>query len=364
MSSAPYTCKWGILATGGIAEKFVGDLLVDPTTRKVSDVAHRVVAAASSSSKERAQEFLSKLQCDPSTKAYGSYEELVQDPDVDIIYVATPHPFHYSNVLLCLENGKNVCCEKPFTINSKQAEHLIRVAKERDLFVMEAMWTRFMPAVQEILRLVHEEKILGNVTRVFSDLSQTFDLDPKSRIYDPKLGGGALLDVGVYPLTWQLLTLYQHPANARTKPQINATLTRSQLTGVDESVVIVGDYSKVGAVGIASSALKAKTSASYAVLIQGDKGDIRVPPMTMNPQRFYIELHGQSPEEKSFPHPGGGSGFFYEADAAARCLRDGKKETQECSHEDTLFVMRLLDEIRAKGGFQYPEEVEAVRQDA
>lgn len=332
----------------------------------MNDVSHRIAAVASSSSQQRAQEFVEKTGCNPDqTRAYGSYEELVKDPEVQIIYVATPHPFHYSNVLLCLENGKNVCCEKPFTINAKQAAHLIKVARDRNLFLMEAMWTRFMPSVKEILRLIHDEKILGNVTRVFSDLSQNFDLDPKSRIYDPNLGGGALLDVGVYPLTWQLLTLYQHPTNARSKPDFTASFTRSELTGVDDSVVIVGNYPKVGATGIASTTLKAKTSSSYAVLIQGEKGDIRIPPMTMNPSRFFIELHGEGSREVSMPHPGGGLGFFYEADAAARCLRDGKKETEECSLEkDTLFVMQLLDDLRLKAGFKYPDAAEAVRSDA
>lgn len=208
-----YNCKWGILATGGIAEKFAKDLLLDPSTRQVSDVKHSVVAAASSTSADRAQEFLKQIgHPNPSeAKAYGSYEELVKDADIEIIYIATPHSHHYENTLLALEHGKHVCCEKPFTINAKQTEHLIKVAKSKNLFLMEAVWIRFFPIVLEIQQLIHKERVLGKVHRVFSDLSMTFTPDPKHRLFNPDLGGGALLDLGIYPLTWQMITLFQDP---------------------------------------------------------------------------------------------------------------------------------------------------------
>lgn len=168
-----------------IAEQFVKDLLADPKERGVTDLKHQVVAVSSSTSTKKAEDFRSKTGCPSSVKAYGSYEDLVKDKDVDIIYIATPHTFHYENALLCLENGKAVCCEKPFTINAKQTQHLIKVAREKNLLLMEAMWTRFIPSVLEIQRLIHEEKILGKVTRVFSDLSVAFKKDPNHRIYAP-----------------------------------------------------------------------------------------------------------------------------------------------------------------------------------
>ena len=156
--SSPYVCKWGILATGWIAEMFAKDLLIDPSTRSVSDVEHRVVAVASSTSAARASEFLTKIGVSAdSAKAYGSYEELVADADVDIIYVATPHSHHYANTLLALRAGKHVCCEKPFTINAAQTEHLVRVAREQKRFLMEAVWIRFFPIVKEIQRLIHDD---------------------------------------------------------------------------------------------------------------------------------------------------------------------------------------------------------------
>lgn len=228
------------------------------------------------------------------------------------------------------------------------------------LFLMEAVWTRFIPAVLEIQRLIHDEKILGRVTRVFSDLSFPFDKDPKHRAFAPELGGGALLDIGIYALTWQMVTLYQHPENERALPEITSTFLKTPLTGVDNSTVIIGNYEKLGAQGIATCSMDAKTHSSYAVLIQGEKGDIRVPPLTMNPSRFFIELKGQDPREVELPIPG--HGMFYEADAAARALRDGKKETDLCRlDEHTLVVMKIMDEVRRRGNFRYPEEHERVR---
>lgn len=359
--TSPYICKWGILATGGIAVNFVEDLLLDSSKRNASDVQHVVAAIASSSSLEKADDFKAKTGCPSSTKTYSSYEDMVKDKDVHIVYVATPHVYHYENTLLCLENGKGVLCEKPFTINAAQLKHLITEARKRNLFLSEAMWTRHIPAVREVQRLIHEEKVLGRITRVFSDLSVPFALDPKHRIYNPDLGGGALLDVGIYALTWQLLTLYQHPENARAHPEFTSTFTKSPLTGVDDSTVVIGNYPRLGAQGIATTSLHAKTSSVYSVLIQGEKGDIRVPPMPMNPERFFLDLKGQESKEIEISM-NGSNGMGFEADAAARCLRDGKKETELCTLEgDSLVVMKIMDEVRQKGDFRYPEKWEAAR---
>lgn len=134
-----YTLKWGILATGGIAESFARDLTVDPTTRDRSDISHKIVAAASSSSADRAKDFLKTVNAGEDAKAYGSYKELVADKNVDIIYVATPHSHHYQNCMLCLDAGKNVLCEKALTVNAPQTEKLIQKAREKNLFFMEAV---------------------------------------------------------------------------------------------------------------------------------------------------------------------------------------------------------------------------------
>ena len=142
--STKYTLKWGILATGGIAETFSRDLTADPATRDRTDISHKIVAAASSSSADRAKEFLKKVGAPADAKGYGSYKELVADKDVDIVYVATPHSHHYQNAMLCLEAGKNVLCEKALTVNAAQAEKLIEKAKEKNLFFMEAVSERLV----------------------------------------------------------------------------------------------------------------------------------------------------------------------------------------------------------------------------
>ena len=176
---------------------FTKDLLIDPSTRDASDVAHEVVAAASSTSTSRAEQFLKNCGCSSSAKAYGSYKELVADPNVDIVYVATPHSHHYQNARLCLEAGKHVLCEKAFTANAAQAKILVELAKKKNLFLMEAIWTRYFPLAKEVRAMVQEGKI-GEVKRVFADLSFSNDVErefgTESRMVKLDLAGGALLD--------------------------------------------------------------------------------------------------------------------------------------------------------------------------
>ncbi|KAN0064236.1 hypothetical protein ACQY0O_003403 [Thecaphora frezii] len=366
--SSPYTCKWGILATGGIAASFTKDLLIDPASRQVSDVRHEVVAAASSSSADRARQFIQEIGADAAKcKAYGSYEELVKDPNVDIIYVATPHSHHYENTLLCLQNGKNVCCEKPFTINAKQTAHLAKVARERKLFLMEAVWIRFFPVVLEIQKLLHQDRVLGKIHRVYSDLSIEFKPDPKHRLYNPELGGGALLDLGIYSLTWQMLTLYQHPDNRRARPRVHGNLVKTPLTGVDEHTTMALSFDSLGSQGIATTSMSTESSPHYVVLVQGEKGELSVPFPTYRPESYTLRLKdGQGklgePQTKTFPIPG--HGMFWEADACARALRDGKTEAERCPLDESILTMTIMDEVRHANDFTYPDSIERVRSDA
>lgn len=248
--AAPYTAKWGIMATGGIAEKFVGDLLLDPAGRDVNDVRHDVVAVASSTSADRASAFIKKLGCKADTKAYGSYEELVKDANVDIIYVASPHSEHYANTLLALEHGKAVCCEKPFTINAAQTKHLAKVAREKNVFLMEAVWIRFFPLVIALKKLLHQDRILGKIHRVHADFAMHFDEDPKHRLFNPDLGGGALLDLGIYPLTWIMILLFEDPDNQGTVPTFTSQMLKTPLTGVDAHTTAAFAFEKTRAMGV------------------------------------------------------------------------------------------------------------------
>ncbi|KAL8950167.1 MAG: hypothetical protein Q9222_003795, partial [Ikaeria aurantiellina] len=195
--SSPYTVRWGIMATGMIADLFVKDLILDPSTRDVSDVKHEVKAVASSSSIDRAKKFLQECKVPEGAAAYGSYDELVKDKNVDIIYVATPHSHHYQNVMLCFEHGKHVLCEKAFTVNAAQTKKLVEVAKAKNLFLMEAVWTRFFPLSIQIRKFI-EDGNLGAVHRVIADTSFGDDIEKKygtsHRMVNMELAGGCLLD--------------------------------------------------------------------------------------------------------------------------------------------------------------------------
>ncbi|SOV04009.1 related to dimeric dihydrodiol dehydrogenase [Ustilago sp. UG-2017a] len=367
MSTTPYELKWGILATGGIADKFARDLLIDPSTRDVSDVKHKVVAAASSTSAKRAADFISSIGAE-GAQGYGSYQELVKDPEVQIIYVATPHSHHYENTLLALNAGKHVCCEKPFTINAAQTKHLIKVAREKKLFLMEAVWIRFFPITLEIQRLIHQERRLGPIRRVFSDFGMQFKPDPKHRLFNPELGGGALLDLGIYALTWQMLTLFADPDNHKTAPEVTGSIVKSKLTGVDASTTMVFNFPTISAQGIATTNMTIRSSEKYVVLIQGEKADMTIPWAPYRPESFTIHqkdsegVYTGKKEDNKFDIPG--HGMFWEADACARAIRDGKMEEEKCSWAESTLTMEIMDKVRYGGGVRYPNHIEAVHPDA
>lgn len=365
-NQSSYTARWGIMATGGIASKFVQDLLIDPLTRKVDDVKHEIVAVASSTSVERAKEFIQTNKCPSQTKPFGSYEEMVKDSNVEIVYIASPHTQHYQNTLLALQSGKSVCCEKPFTINAAQTKHLTEIAKEKNLFLMEAVWTRFFPVTLALQKLIHQEKILGNLIRVQSDLSTSFPFDAKHRLYNPELGGGALLDLGLYPATWLMMTLFSDPTNEKTLPSsISSSILKVPQTGVDANTVATLVFDKIRAIGTLSCSLEVKGHyEDYHTIIQGSKGTITVQGQPYRPEGFTIFLNDKdgnpgSPQRHSFDIPG--QGMFWEADACARNLRDGKIQEDHCTWNDSIATMTVLDTIRKQNNFSYAPDLEATQ---
>lgn len=193
---------------------------MDPKTRGVDRITHRIVAAASSSSVSKAQSFLDQV-CATGARAYGSYSELTTDPTIDIVYVATPHSYHYQNVRECLEAGMNVLCEKPITINAAQLKILISIAKNNNCFLMEAVWTRYLPISTYIYDTISSGRI-GNVLRVISDCSFSIGpTDAEHRLINPNLAGGALLDLGVYSLAWPFLALHlSQSIDSRAPPEV------------------------------------------------------------------------------------------------------------------------------------------------
>ncbi|KAH7402057.1 hypothetical protein DE146DRAFT_452724 [Phaeosphaeria sp. MPI-PUGE-AT-0046c] len=394
--SSPKTVRWGILATGGIAITFTKDLLVDPTTRGVKHLKHTVVAAASSSSKSRAEEFLKETGSPSDAKAYGSYEEFVKDPNIDVVYIATPHSHHYQNAMLCLEAGKNVLCEKAFTVNAAQARELAKKAKEKNLFLMEAVWTRYFPLSIYVREQITSGRI-GQVARVISDNSMALDpeksfADGKSRMVNPDLAGGALLDLGIYALTWVFQTLYHtQPEKDRQPPKLLAFVKNYEPTQkADEHSTMILRFPRSKEAGgeahaVATTSLRVATAPGQNMdtpccRIQGPKGEIQVFPHSFRPTKTKIILSDGSVEEKDWkiPGPGKGSGWhngfgghdqpegegqgmFWEADEAADAILTGRKEGKYLGLDESILIMEVMDEVRKQGGLVYPEKIETTK---
>ncbi|KAL1301784.1 hypothetical protein AAFC00_005980 [Neodothiora populina] len=389
-----FTVKWGILATGAIAETFARDLTVDPETRGVKDIQHEIVAAASSSSADRATSFLKTVGASSSAKAYGSYKELVEDKNIDIIYVATPHSHHYQNVMLCLEAGKNVICEKAFTTNAAQLKALTKKAREKNLFLMEAVWTRYFPISIYVRDIITSGKI-GTVRRTFADLSVPIvpqvTFDDKHRMVNLDLAGGALLDLGIYALTWCFQTLYTtQPESERKAPIVHSALKTYTGTGADEMTSMILDFPRSQEKGgnmhaIATTAMRisadpdGKGTAGPSIRVQGDKGEIQVFHPAFRPTKTKLVLHDGTVEEKAWeqPGPGKGSGFyngfaderhgegegqgmFWEADECAFALKEGRKEGKYESLDESIVIMETMDEVRKQGGLKFPEKIETL----
>lgn len=376
MASKPYTIRWGILATGGIAQTFTKDLLTDPSTRDASDIKHEVVAAASSSSADRAKKFLEDTgvsKDSPSAKAYGSYKELVADKDVDIVYVATPHSHHFQNTMLCLEAGKHVLCEKAFTVNGAQARKLVQTARDKKLFLMEAVWTRYFPLSIELRKMVQGGKI-GTVHRVTADLSIQMDVEgsfgTEHRMVNMDLAGGALLDLGVYPLTWLFQFIYHlQPPAERKAPKAACLMSTYAKTGADDNTSILLTFPTAPPThGVATTTMRLDYNPSDnptqdvpAIRIQGTKGEIQVLGPAYRPLTYRL-VPGKGADFKyeevtrDIPQ---GHGMHWEADECARCLRDGKLESDGLDWEESCVIMETMDECRRQNGLIYPERIES-----
>ncbi|KAK4226450.1 putative oxidoreductase [Podospora fimiseda] len=376
-SSTPYTVRWGILATGWIAETFTKDLLTNPATRDVHDIRHEVVAVSSSSSQQRAVDFINNVKAPSTTKAYGSYYELVADQDVDIIYVATPHSHHFQNAMLALEAGKNVLCEKSLTVTAAQTRKLIETARAKNLFFMEAVWTRYFPLSIKVRELITSGAI-GNVYRTIADLSigrdapeGKIDFPDSNRMVNTELAGGALLDLGIYALTWVFQSLYHtQPEDEKEAPNVIAAINTYQVTGADETTSIILQFPKHKSHGIALTSLRVSSdpdeqgTAGAAIRIQGSSGEIQVLGPAYRPTGYKLITRDSAGKAELVeftipkdPERDWGHGMFWEADEAARCVRDGQKESKTLPWSESIVIMEVMDEALRQGGVTYPEVI-------
>lgn len=322
--------RWGILGPGAIAHKFVAGLSVIPDAE---------VVAVGSRSKERANAFADEYGI---PRRYGSYQQLVEDPDVDVIYVATPHSFHKEHTLLCLKAGKAVLCEKPMGINAGEVAEMIQVAREKQLFLMEAMWTRFLPVWVKIRELL-ADGVIGEPRMLMADFGFRAPKDPGHRLFNPELAGGALLDVGVYTISLAYMVFGKEPADM-------VSLAHLGDTGVDEQGAYIFRYDN-GALAVLASAVS--TDTPQAARIMGTKGSIYVPNF-WHATSLRLELSGKEPEEVEFPSPG--NGYNFEALEVMRCLREGKLESEIMPLNETLKIAETMDRIRTSWGLKYPME--------
>ncbi|KAG2144772.1 hypothetical protein BD769DRAFT_1650066 [Suillus cothurnatus] len=360
-----FTLRWGIISTGWIAEQVVSDLLVDPTTRGTNDVVHKVTAVGSRSV-EKAQKFINEfVNGDKTVKAYGTYDEVYADKNVDAIYIGTPHTYHYTNALDALKAKKHVLCEKPVTLNAAELRSLIATAKENGVFFMEALWTRFQPLAKEVKELI-DSGTLGMPVVVHADFSVDFGIDKlplTHRMLDPKLGGGAILDLGPYPLIWTILALYEHPANKRTKPsKVTGTMYKTPITGVDCNTSYIAPLSPAQAVLSCSMNVAAHNP---GVTIRFEKGTIMIDAPVPCPLRYTVQYFqegkpGEIAREDTRTFEYVGSGWHFQADEVARCVRDGKLESELWSHDKSILEMEIFDEVRFQGGYKFPDGIEKV----
>jgi predicted dehydrogenase len=324
--------RWGILGAGRIANNFAAGLSVLPDAELV---------AVGSRTQQNADQFADKHNV---PHRHASYEALVNDPDVDAIYVATPHPMHKDNSLLCLQGGKAVLCEKPFTINATEAEEMITYARQHNVFLMEGMWTRFLPLMGRVRELL-AQGVLGEVRMVTADFAFRANLDPKGRLFALELGGGGLLDVGVYCVSFASMVL-----GAGVPPRI-VSMAHLGETGVDEQAAYILGYDD-GRMAVLYSGVR--TNSLLEGIIMGTEGSIRIHRELFHPTRMTLQVNGK--DEQVIDVPIEGNGFNYEAAEVMRCLRAGKTESDILPLDETLAVMRTLDQIRAPWGLKYPGE--------
>jgi predicted dehydrogenase len=324
--------RWGILGTGAIAAAFATAL------RQVTDA---TLLAVGSRNQASADGFAQIHNVD---RAYASYVELAADPDVDVVYIASPHTAHFENTMLCLGAGKHVLCEKPFALNSTQTEQMVALAKHNGLFLMEAMWMRFIPLIVELKRRIDAGDI-GQVRMVQADFGFRAPLNPNSRLFNPELAGGALLDLGVYPLAFSALLLGQ--------PTEITSLADIGRTGVDEQSAYVLKH-KDGELSTLASALRTQTSMS--AWVYGTQGRIHLPKQFWRAKEMVLYRNDMEPEPIHLPYEA--SGYQFEAQEVVDCLRSGQTESKVMPLGDSVSLMNTMDTIRRQWGLTFSIEAE------
>ena len=323
--------RWGVVGTGNMAGSFI---------RALQAVEDATPVAVASRSEPRALAFSEKFGI---PQYYGSYRQLLADASVDVVYIATPHSTHSEICIACLEMGKPVLCEKPFAINASQARAVIELARKKELFLMEAMWTRFVPAVEKLRELLQQQRI-GNVQIMLAGGAYMPDPDPEYYLFNKALGGGILLDAGVYLVSMASM-VFGRPGRVLATGELGDT-------GVDEHEAILLSHQH-GEIASLYVSHRAKSAPDLTLL--GNKGKIYLHPPVFCPAGLTLGVDGQPEEVFDFPVPAGG--YHYQVREVNRCLREGRKESSLMPLDETLAIMETMDEIRRQLGMRYAADL-------
>lgn len=321
--------NWGILGPGGIAKAFATDLkLLDGHS----------VAAVGSRTLKNAQDFANTF----GGTAYGSYEALVADPSIDAIYVATPHPAHKDNVVLALNAGKPVLCEKPFAVNAKEAQEMVAAAQKNNVAMMEAMWSRFLPHYAQVREIV-ASGVLGKILTVHADHGQRLADQNIVRLVEPALAGGALLDLGIYPVSFAHMVL-----GNPTKITASGVLTDK---GVDAQTSMIFDYAD-GAQAVLNTTMIEQTPCR--AVVAGVDGWLEIDRVFYTPTSMRVTLFDGSVTE--YPTNYTGHGLREQAEAFKKLVQSGHTQSAILNWKDTVDIMQTLDSVRSQIGLRYPFE--------
>ncbi len=323
--------KWGIVGTGGIAHTFAKALAILPDAELV---------AVSSRKKESAEKFAAEFNI---PEYYVGADSLANDKNIDVAYISTIHPAHKSDTLSCLKGGKAVLCEKPLAMNGLEVSQMIDCAKKNNRFLMEAMWTYFFPAMVEVRRIISIGDI-GQIRLVNANFCFNREPDPEGRLINPLLGGGALLDIGVYVIAFAQMIYGKEPQNISSNAHICAT-------GVDEQCSMIFSYPGGS---LASLNCSFSVDSPCQAAVYGTKGYIRIPHMFFHPDTFSVKI-GELPE-KEYSFNRLGNGYTYQALEVMQCLRDGKLQSQIMPWSASASIMRTMDKIRKQWNLVYPCE--------
>ena len=323
--------NWGIIGCGAIAHQFA---------QAIKKLDNCTILAGASLTVGRAEHFTKTHQIQ---RLYSDYQSLANDPDIDAIYIATTHNFHFENIKLCLENGKHVLCEKPFTVNAQQTKTLFTLANNSNCFMMECLWTRFLPAIKHLSHLLAQD-IIGDVHTVKANFSICGDFPPEHRLRNKNLAGGALLDLGIYPLTLADIVFGETP----TRIQSSAVIGED---GVDESSYYLLEYGQGKRAMLSASFME---HAPTEGIISGSRGYIRIPDF-IGAQELHLHLNNKPSKILTFPF-NKDENFTFEISHAMECIHQNKNQSDILPIDKTTAMMTLMDTIRSQWGLKYPGE--------